>query len=169
MKSFTGKFVGVCFPGFVSVGIAFCAVALLMASPFAGADGSVDLQNHRTAQVSSESVAPADRAGSLAADIVKGAREEARHAPDGRLVIVKGASHSIQNRERGHADYSETGRRAENGAFGAGPQAVSPRQHVCRDVAPICHASTPARAVPGSSAATTADVAARRRCRLVSS
>ena len=31
------------------------------------------------------------------------AREEARHAPDGRLVIVKGASHSIQNRERGHA------------------------------------------------------------------
>jgi pimeloyl-ACP methyl ester carboxylesterase len=29
--------------------------------------------------------------------------EEARHAPDGRLVIVKGASHSIQNRELGHA------------------------------------------------------------------
>jgi hypothetical protein len=29
--------------------------------------------------------------------------EEARHAPNGRLVIVKGASHSIQNRERGHA------------------------------------------------------------------
>jgi pimeloyl-ACP methyl ester carboxylesterase len=31
------------------------------------------------------------------------AREEARHAPDARLVIVRGASHSIQNRERGHA------------------------------------------------------------------
>ena len=31
------------------------------------------------------------------------AYEEARHAPNGRLVIVKGASHSIQNRERGHA------------------------------------------------------------------
>lgn len=29
------------------------------------------------------------------------AREELRHAPDGRLVIVKGASHSIQNRELG--------------------------------------------------------------------
>jgi hypothetical protein len=29
--------------------------------------------------------------------------EEARHAPNGRLVIVKGASHSIQNRELGHA------------------------------------------------------------------
>ncbi|MFC6886030.1 alpha/beta fold hydrolase [Actinomadura yumaensis] len=29
------------------------------------------------------------------------AREELRHAPNGRLVIVKGASHSIQNRERG--------------------------------------------------------------------
>jgi pimeloyl-ACP methyl ester carboxylesterase len=31
------------------------------------------------------------------------AAEEAAHAPAGRLVIVKGASHSIQNRERGHA------------------------------------------------------------------
>jgi pimeloyl-ACP methyl ester carboxylesterase len=31
------------------------------------------------------------------------AQEEARHAPNGRLVIVKGASHSIQNRELGHA------------------------------------------------------------------
>jgi pimeloyl-ACP methyl ester carboxylesterase len=31
------------------------------------------------------------------------AYEEARHAPDGRVVVVKGASHSIQNRERGHA------------------------------------------------------------------
>lgn len=30
------------------------------------------------------------------------ASEEARRAPNGRLVIVKGASHSIQNRERGH-------------------------------------------------------------------
>lgn len=29
--------------------------------------------------------------------------EEARHAPNGRLVIVKGASHSVQNRELGHA------------------------------------------------------------------
>jgi pimeloyl-ACP methyl ester carboxylesterase len=29
--------------------------------------------------------------------------EEARHAPNGRLFIVKGASHSIQNRELGHA------------------------------------------------------------------
>ena len=31
------------------------------------------------------------------------AAEEARHAPDAHLVVVKGASHSIQNRERGHA------------------------------------------------------------------
>jgi pimeloyl-ACP methyl ester carboxylesterase len=31
------------------------------------------------------------------------AREEATHAPNARLVVVKGASHSIQNRERGHA------------------------------------------------------------------
>jgi pimeloyl-ACP methyl ester carboxylesterase len=31
------------------------------------------------------------------------AYEEARHAPDAHVVIVKGASHSIQNRERGHA------------------------------------------------------------------
>jgi pimeloyl-ACP methyl ester carboxylesterase len=31
------------------------------------------------------------------------AQEEAAHAPKGKLVIVKGASHSIQNRERGHA------------------------------------------------------------------
>jgi pimeloyl-ACP methyl ester carboxylesterase len=31
------------------------------------------------------------------------AAEEARHALNGRLVIVKGASHSIQNRELGHA------------------------------------------------------------------
>ncbi|MEV4143364.1 alpha/beta fold hydrolase [Amycolatopsis sp. NPDC049691] len=31
------------------------------------------------------------------------AREEARLAPQGRLVIVPGESHSIQNRERGHA------------------------------------------------------------------
>jgi pimeloyl-ACP methyl ester carboxylesterase len=31
------------------------------------------------------------------------AQEEARHAPDAKVVIVKGASHSIQNRERGHA------------------------------------------------------------------
>jgi pimeloyl-ACP methyl ester carboxylesterase len=31
------------------------------------------------------------------------AYEEARHAPNGKLVIVEGASHSIQNRERGHA------------------------------------------------------------------
>jgi pimeloyl-ACP methyl ester carboxylesterase len=29
------------------------------------------------------------------------AREELRRAPLGRLVVVKGASHSIQNRERG--------------------------------------------------------------------
>ncbi|MDN3358082.1 alpha/beta fold hydrolase [Actinomadura sp. DC4] len=29
--------------------------------------------------------------------------EEARHAPDAKVVIVKGASHSIQNRELGHA------------------------------------------------------------------
>ncbi|MGH3378479.1 MAG: alpha/beta hydrolase [Actinoallomurus sp.] len=29
--------------------------------------------------------------------------EEARHAPNGKVVIVKGASHSIQNREAGHA------------------------------------------------------------------
>jgi pimeloyl-ACP methyl ester carboxylesterase len=31
------------------------------------------------------------------------AREEAASSPDGRLVVVKGASHSIQNRELGHA------------------------------------------------------------------
>jgi len=31
------------------------------------------------------------------------AQEEANLAPHGKLVIVKGASHSIQNRERGHA------------------------------------------------------------------
>ncbi|HZE31278.1 MAG TPA: alpha/beta fold hydrolase [Actinoallomurus sp.] len=31
------------------------------------------------------------------------AYEEARHAPNGKVVIVKGASHSIQNRELGHA------------------------------------------------------------------
>jgi pimeloyl-ACP methyl ester carboxylesterase len=31
------------------------------------------------------------------------AYEEARHAPDGRVVVVPGAAHSIQNRERGHA------------------------------------------------------------------
>jgi pimeloyl-ACP methyl ester carboxylesterase len=31
------------------------------------------------------------------------AYEEARHAPHGKVVIVKGASHSIQNRELGHA------------------------------------------------------------------
>jgi pimeloyl-ACP methyl ester carboxylesterase len=31
------------------------------------------------------------------------AYEEARHAPNGKVVVVKGASHSIQNRERGHA------------------------------------------------------------------
>jgi pimeloyl-ACP methyl ester carboxylesterase len=31
------------------------------------------------------------------------AQEEAKLAPHGELVIVKGASHSIQNRERGHA------------------------------------------------------------------
>ena len=31
------------------------------------------------------------------------AREEAAQAPQGRLVIVPGESHSIQNRERGHA------------------------------------------------------------------
>jgi pimeloyl-ACP methyl ester carboxylesterase len=31
------------------------------------------------------------------------AAEEAAHAPNAKLVIVKGASHSIQNRERGHA------------------------------------------------------------------
>jgi pimeloyl-ACP methyl ester carboxylesterase len=31
------------------------------------------------------------------------AYEEARHAPNGKVVIVKGASHSIQNRETGHA------------------------------------------------------------------
>ena len=31
------------------------------------------------------------------------AYEEARHAPYGKVVIVKGAAHSIQNRERGHA------------------------------------------------------------------
>ncbi|GAB3970713.1 alpha/beta fold hydrolase [Actinoallomurus acanthiterrae] len=31
------------------------------------------------------------------------AYEEATHAPNGRVVVVKGASHSIQNRERGHA------------------------------------------------------------------
>ena len=31
------------------------------------------------------------------------AYEEATHAPIGRVVVVKGASHSIQNRERGHA------------------------------------------------------------------
>lgn len=30
------------------------------------------------------------------------AAEEARHAPNAKLVIVKGESHSIQNRERGH-------------------------------------------------------------------
>jgi pimeloyl-ACP methyl ester carboxylesterase len=31
------------------------------------------------------------------------AYEEATHAPNGKVVVVKGASHSIQNRERGHA------------------------------------------------------------------
>jgi pimeloyl-ACP methyl ester carboxylesterase len=31
------------------------------------------------------------------------AYEEARHAPDGKVVVVEGASHSIQNRELGHA------------------------------------------------------------------
>ena len=31
------------------------------------------------------------------------AQEEARVAPQGKLVIVPGESHSIQNRERGHA------------------------------------------------------------------
>jgi hypothetical protein len=31
------------------------------------------------------------------------AAEEAAHAPKAKLVIVKGASHSIQNRERGHS------------------------------------------------------------------
>jgi pimeloyl-ACP methyl ester carboxylesterase len=31
------------------------------------------------------------------------AQEEARQAPQGKLVVVPGASHSIQNRERGHA------------------------------------------------------------------
>ncbi|MFL6054920.1 MAG: alpha/beta hydrolase [Actinoallomurus sp.] len=31
------------------------------------------------------------------------AYEEASHAPNGKVVVVKGASHSIQNRERGHA------------------------------------------------------------------
>lgn len=29
--------------------------------------------------------------------------EKARHAPDAKVVIVKGASHSIQDRETGHA------------------------------------------------------------------
>jgi pimeloyl-ACP methyl ester carboxylesterase len=31
------------------------------------------------------------------------AYEEARHAPNGKVVIVRGASHSIENRELGHA------------------------------------------------------------------
>jgi pimeloyl-ACP methyl ester carboxylesterase len=31
------------------------------------------------------------------------AREEARRAPKGRLVVVRGASHSVQTRERGTA------------------------------------------------------------------
>ena len=31
------------------------------------------------------------------------AREEARLAPRGKLVVVRGASHSVQNRERGTA------------------------------------------------------------------
>ncbi|GAA0351277.1 alpha/beta hydrolase [Actinoallomurus spadix] len=31
------------------------------------------------------------------------AYEEAAHAPNGKVVVVKGASHSIQNREHGHA------------------------------------------------------------------
>jgi len=79
MKPFAGyTSVGVCFAGLVSMGIALCVVDSVGARPLGGADKPSVVSSGRGPGVSSGSVAAADRVKSLGAEIVDGAREEAR-------------------------------------------------------------------------------------------